>query len=195
MRTTEAGALRALADVLRSAPRRYGAYVVHISIVIMSLGITGSMAYSQERLVALQPGQSAQLSEYSIRYDSFAIETLNAHPVTYQSKVRHAATLALRKGQRDETKLIAERNDHWALSSPWVSEVAIHSTLWEDVYIVLAGIEPSGLASFQLVLNPLVNWIWLGGLLLLAGGLLTMSPSRQAAGARGVPSSGESPSR
>jgi len=73
--------------------------------------------------------------------------------------------------------LVPERNDHWVLANPWVSEVAIHSTVKDDVYVVLAGLDRSGLASFHLALNPLVSWIWIGGAVLLVGGLMVASPS------------------
>jgi cytochrome c-type biogenesis protein CcmF len=171
----------ALLHLVRSTPRRYGAYVVHVAIVIIALGITGSMAYKSEQLIALRPGGSAQLRDYTIRYDDYVIETLNADPVTYQSKVRYATILSVHRGTNRVAQLVAERNDHWALSNPWVTEVAIYSTFTEDLYVVLASLDKSGLASFHLAVNPLVSWIWAGGIVLLVGAIMVAWPRGSAA--------------
>ena len=72
-----------------------------------------------------------------------------------------------------------EKNYHWVLDSPWVTEVAITSTLFEDLYVVLADLDEDGRASFELVLNPLIGWLWIGGALLLAGAVLAAWPTRR----------------
>ena len=56
------------------------------------------------------------------------------------------------------------------------SEVDIHHTLAEDLYLVLLATPPDGGATFQVYLNPLVSWIWFGGVVLLLGGTVTMLP-------------------
>jgi cytochrome c-type biogenesis protein CcmF len=65
---------------------------------------------------------------------------------------------------------------HWNVEQ-WVTEVAIHSTLAQDLYVILAGLEQDGLASFQVLVNPLVAWLWVGGALLLCGGIIAWWPS------------------
>jgi hypothetical protein len=55
--------------------------------------------------------------------------------------------------------------------------VAIRSSLKEDLYVILGGLEQDGLASFELVVNPLVNWLWIGGGLLFVGAAVAMWPS------------------
>ena len=59
------------------------------------------------------------------------------------------------------------------------SYVAIHPTLSEDLYVVLAGLDPdTGKAIIQVFVNPLVMWVWIGGVVTLLGTLLAMVPSR-----------------
>jgi len=60
--------------------------------------------------------------------------------------------------------------------------VAIRSTLREDLYVILVGVEDNGLASFRLLVNPLVVWLWIGGGLLLLGGAAAWWPSRREVG-------------
>ncbi|MBM4430252.1 MAG: heme lyase CcmF/NrfE family subunit, partial [Chloroflexi bacterium] len=162
-RATGENTVQALLRLLAKSHRRYGAYLVHLAIVFIAIGITGSSAYKREYLISMRPGQATQLHGYTIRYEDRTVEMLNAEPVTYQSRIRYATALGIYRGERKVSTLVAEKNHHWALPNPWVTEVAIHSNLKEDLYIILASLDNAGLASFQIVINPLVNWIWLGG--------------------------------
>jgi cytochrome c-type biogenesis protein CcmF len=94
--------------------------------------------------------------------------------------VRYAAHLGIEVGPSRAASLVAEKNHHWALDTPWVTEVAIHSSLTEDLYIILANLEEDGLAGFQIVINPLVSWIWIGGAVLLIGTLMAAWPDKRA---------------
>ena len=81
-------------------------------------------------------------------------------------------------------RLTPEINFHWNIQQR-VSEVAIRYTLAEDLYVVLAGLEDEGnLAVFQVFVNPLVNWIWLGGALMMLGTIVAAWPSAAEARAR-----------
>jgi cytochrome c-type biogenesis protein CcmF len=178
-RSTGESLARAGIHLLSRGRRRYGAYLVHLAIVLMAVGITGSSAYKTEELVALRPGEAALTRGYEIRYEDYTIETVNANPVTRQSRVRYAALLDIERGSSNTARLVAEKNYHWALEAPWVTEVAIHSSLREDLYVVLANLEQDGLAGFELVINPLVSWIWIGGGVLLIGTLMAAWPDRR----------------
>ena len=170
----------ALIRLIAKARRRYGAYVVHLAIIFITIGVTGSTAYKSKELVALRPGESAVLGGYRVQYEGYAVETLNPKPVTYQSRIRYSTTLGIYRDSSKVSALVAEKNYHWALDNPWVTEVAIHSNLKEDVYVILASLQEDGLAGFEIILNPLVSWIWIGGGMLLLGTLLAAWPQRPA---------------
>ncbi|HEV2246150.1 MAG TPA: cytochrome c-type biogenesis CcmF C-terminal domain-containing protein, partial [Terriglobia bacterium] len=60
-----------------------------------------------------------------------------------------------------------------------LSHVALHSTLAQDLYVVMAGQDPgSGKAIIHVIINPLVQWVWIGGIIVLLGTLLALVPSR-----------------
>jgi cytochrome c-type biogenesis protein CcmF len=128
-------------------------------------------------LVSLRPGEETTIGDYTLEYEDYQIEVLNADSETYQSKMRFAAALGVYKAGRKIATLVAEKNNHWLLDNPWVTEVAIRSSLKEDLYVILGGLEQDGLASFELVVNPLVNWLWIGGGLLFVGAAVAMWPS------------------
>ncbi len=168
-----------MASLLAASRRRYGAYLVHLAIVLIAIGVTGSTAYRSEQLVSLTPGESTSLRDYEIRYEGFSTDTLNESPETAQSHVRYATTLNVYRNGSRVTKLRPEKNYHWTLESPWVTEVAISSSLTDDLYVSLASLDKDGRAGFQLVINPLVSWIWIGGGVLLLGALLAAWPAKR----------------
>ncbi len=179
-RSTEEKYLRALFNLASKAHRRYGAYVVHLGIILMAIGVTGSMAYKSEELVVLSPGESATIGGYTLHYEDYSVEELNPNPVTYQSRIRLSTTLGVYRGDSKVSSLEPEKNYHWAMDRPWVTEVAIRSNLMEDLYVILASLEEDGLASFEIVINPLVIWIWIGGGVLFVGTLIAAWPQRRA---------------
>ncbi len=171
--------------VISKAHRRYGGYVVHVGVVLIAIGVTGSRAYKSEQLVALNPGESTTMRDYRIHYEDYLVETLNPHPETYQSRIRFATTLGVYEGDSKLSTLVAEKNYHWTLENPWVTEVAIRSSLIEDLYVILASLDENGLAAFLIIINPLVSWIWIGGGLFLAGTVIAAWPERRTTVAEG----------
>jgi cytochrome c-type biogenesis protein CcmF len=170
---------KALFTLISKARRRYGGYLVHLGIILIAIGVTGSMAYKSEKLVALSPGESTTIHGYTLRYEDYTIEELNPEPETYQSRVRFSTTLAVYGGDSKLAILVPEKNYHWVLDNPWVTEVAIRSNLKEDLYVILASLDETGLAAFQIIINPLVIWIWIGSGLLLVGTLIAVWPTRR----------------
>ena len=59
-----------------------------------------------------------------------------------------------------------------------VTEVAIHSTIVEDLYIILASGDPKGTTAFKVLVNPLVSWMWVGGYIFLLGGVIAFWSDR-----------------
>ncbi|MFC2100078.1 cytochrome c-type biogenesis CcmF C-terminal domain-containing protein, partial [Candidatus Bipolaricaulota bacterium] len=173
--------LSAAATQLRRSHRRYGAHLVHFAMVLIVIGVSGAMLHKSEQLVSLTPGESILFEGYELTYEGFGADTIGKVPETYESHIRYEAALSVTRGGSTARILRPEKNFHWVLDSPWVTEVAIASTLIEDLYVVLASLDEDGRASFELVLNPLISWLWIGGALLLAGAVLAAWPSRRHA--------------
>ncbi|MBN1579846.1 MAG: heme lyase CcmF/NrfE family subunit [Anaerolineae bacterium] len=149
--------------------RRYGAHIVHLGIVLIAIGVTGSSLYQQEVQVTLAPGEQVTIQGYVLEYQDFESESL---PDRQQFK----ALLDVYRGQHKLASIKPEKSFHWSVEQ-WVTEVAIRSTLEEDLYVILAGFEQDGLASFRILINPLVVWLWIGGAALLLGGVMAWWPS------------------
>ena len=137
--------------------RRYGAYLAHIGLVVVALGIGASHFWQQESDVTLQPGQSATVAGYTLTYSGAEQRQLSDHS---------ELVAVMRFG---DATLEPARATYAGLGGQSLTHVAISTTPWADVYVILSGVNPDGSASFRILINPLVSWIWAGGGLLLLG--------------------------
>jgi cytochrome c-type biogenesis protein CcmH/NrfF len=184
------GGLPGLVHTLFSLPpqsrRRYGGYIVHFGIVLMFMGFTGQ-SWNVDREASLYPGQSYVAGDYTLTYVGARMEVDNTKRMVFADVdvYKHGAY----EGRLSPGKFIYKKQP----DSP-ATEVAIGHGLHNDVYLIVGSINPSNknLAAFQLHLNPLVSWIWIGCIILIAGSVVSMWPqiefgeSRVWAGARGI---------
>ncbi|MFH1381854.1 MAG: cytochrome c-type biogenesis CcmF C-terminal domain-containing protein [Chloroflexota bacterium] len=162
--------LKAFWSLLLDNRPRYGGYLVHLALVLMAVGVVGSSLFDVSKEVTLKQGESVTLKNYTLTYDS-----LNH----YQSGSKFIVTASLSVynsgryiGRVAPEKYFQENFDQA------VTEVAIRSTPAEDLYVILAGWDESGV-GFKILVNPLVQWIWIGGGLLAFGGVLAYWPGQR----------------
>jgi len=153
--------------LMRKNQRRYGGYVVHLGVVFILIGIAGS-AFNQERLANVAPGES-------VRMDGYRLEYRTARAIRAQHFGGAEARIALYRGDRPLATMTPQKRLYWLEQQP-ASIPAIWSTPLEDLYVTLNAIEPDGSATFKIHINPLVNWIWLGGFTFVLGTLFIMWP-------------------
>ena len=173
MRSAGENLFVATARAVSSNRRRYGGQLIHFSILLIVMGITGSQAYQSEVQVALAAGESVEVEGYTLTYTGYDYRQVEEEG----NKIRNQAVLDVyRAGQRVAT-VRPERNLHSNVDGA-VTEVALRSNLKEDLYVVLASLEPDGLAAFQVLVNRLVVWLWIGGAVLIVGTLVAAWPGR-----------------
>ncbi len=159
--------------------RRYGGYIVHVAIVIYFVGFAG-MAFKTEMEASLKPGESATLRS-PFGYD-YTFTHLGVSQYDQLNRYVSAASVEVtRDGQRfgvmtSEKRVYLDAFGQTTTFPP-STEAAIESGLREDVYIVFAGsVEGTEEAVYRFTLNPLVWWVWFGGVVLVIGGVVTMWP-------------------
>jgi len=150
---------------------RYGGYIIHVAIILIAIGVIGSSFYDIEKEVTLKPGDSTTIGRYSIIYDG----TDNYQT---ESKLVVSASLSVYNHGELTGKLVPEKYFHRSYQQP-VTEVAIRTTLLEDLYVILVSSNEDGTAAFKVLVNPLVSWIWIGGGVLVLGGLIAFWPERR----------------
>jgi cytochrome c-type biogenesis protein CcmF len=168
-KTSGEGLLKALWMTINRNKRRYGGYIVHVGVVLIFVGITGS-AFKVDKQATVKKGESFNIKSYTLRYDA-----LSKYPTANKEVI--AASLSMFNAGSRITVLNPEKNLHRGHDQP-ASEVAIHSTLKEDVYVVLAGHE-GDIATFKVLVTPLVIWIWIGGIVMTLGTIFAMLPDRR----------------
>ncbi|HYR32477.1 MAG TPA: heme lyase CcmF/NrfE family subunit [Gemmatimonadales bacterium] len=158
--------------------RRYGGYIVHVGMVLLFVAFSG-MAFKTETEATLRPGQSATLKSpygYTYTFTHLGISQYDA-----LNRQVTAATIEVRRDGKRIGILRTEKRQHVdAFGRPTFqpsTEVGIMSGLREDLYVVLAGIvNGTEQAVFRFTINPLVWWVWYGGMVVAFGGLLVMWP-------------------
>ena len=165
--------LRATVRLVGRARGRYGGYLVHAGLVFITFGVVGSQFFHVERGVTLAPGESVAVGRYELTYTGLGIA-----PDNTPDEETTRASLAVARGGEPWTVLEPGKRAIVGFEEQPVSEIAIRSTALEDLYVVLTGWDEAG-ASFFIFVNPLVSWIWFGGLVLVLGGLIAWWPQTQ----------------
>ncbi len=150
--------------------RRYGGYLVHMGIVFMFIGFTGS-AFNQDATVEVARGTVTGVGPYQLRITDIK-------DGENENYVWNKAVIAVSKGGREIGTLEPERRMYKASKQP-TSEVSIRRRLNEDLYINFAGMSNDNTkAVLQTFVFPLVSWIWIGYWILLFGTLICLVPPK-----------------
>ena len=163
----------AFSSLITRNRRRYGGYVVHAAIVLFAIGVAGSSAFDSVAEAKLAKGDSMRIGDYTLVYRS-----LQERAAPNATEIR--ATLGVQRGDRDLGTLQAGKNAY-TIEQQVSNEVGIRSDrlTGEDLFVIAEQIDPDGSIYFRVFVKPLVNLIWLAGLVFLIGSLITLWPDRR----------------
>jgi cytochrome c-type biogenesis protein CcmF len=160
--------------------RRYGGYIVHAGIVMLFAAFAG-MAFKGENDVTLKTGESFDARDpygHQWRFISQGVSTSNRP----DRDVIAVGLEAFRDGKRLGIITSEKRqyldSQHQTLFQP-ITQVGIRSTAQLDTYVVLAGVRGNDVAELRVTFNPLVVWVWIGGFVMMIGGLIVMWPQAE----------------
>jgi len=162
----------ALLGLMQKNQRRYGGYIIHVGVVFMFLGVTMSSVYRVEEIHTVERGQEFAVGPYTLRYDD-AESTEDAH------MARLAATLTVFEDGKQIDVLHPEKRFYKRPEQP-ATEVDLRSTMRDDLYVILGSIDEKRTATIQAYVNPLVWWLWCGGVVLVIGTGVAVFPTRRA---------------
>jgi cytochrome c-type biogenesis protein CcmF len=155
--------------LVRRNTRRYGGYIVHFGVVVMFIGIAGG-AFNQSREQEMGAGDMLTLGQYKLVCQTYTQDSNRNFDTEY-------ALLDVFKGGKKITQLAPERRFYQA-SQTSSTMVALHSTLASDLYVIYEGRNPdTDKPIIKVFLNPLMNWIWIGVLVVIAGTLVALVPN------------------
>jgi cytochrome c-type biogenesis protein CcmF len=181
----------ALLNLVARNRRRYGGYLVHVGVLIYFIAFAGQAFVTQQE-ATLKPGESVTLK--SAFGETYTFTHAGISQYKQLNRRVTAATVQVQRDGRPDGVITSEKRQHFTTDANGQevpsfepsTEVGIRSSLRQDIYVVFAGAVrgPDGLpteeATYRFNINPLVAWLWIGGLVLVFGGVVTMWPGAGA---------------
>jgi len=160
----------------RNLPRSaYGTALAHAGVGVMVIGIIGTSAWREEKIVAMAPGDTAQIAGYDIRFGGVA----PSQGPNYNEQI---GVFDVMSGGEALTTLHPSKRIYVAPEQA-TSEAGIHAAWSGDLYAVLGDALNDGAYSVRLYFNPLVRLIWIGTIIMFLGGLMSLMDRRLRVGA------------
>ncbi len=172
--------LSSLYNLVAKSKRRYGGYVVHLGIAVMFIGFTGR-GWGVDKEASLMPGDQIQIEEYTLTYAGPRME------VDQEKRMIFADVDVMRHG-KPVGRIAPAKFIYKSMGGTASTEVAMHHTMRNDLYMVIGMVNPqTKVASFQIHVNNLISFIWVGAFILWMGAMIAMWPevSFEEAGAFG----------
>ena len=161
--------ITAMIGLVARSRRRYGGYIVHVGIMLMFLGFAGQ-GFHREEQVPLKVGQQTTLGPFTIRHDALRV-------TTDAQKQMITADVAVFENGKQIDRMQPARWFFAKHEEEPTTEVAIRRAVSEDLYLVLGSYNVSTQeATYKIVINPLVNWIWFGFAVMAIGTGLALLP-------------------
>jgi cytochrome c-type biogenesis protein CcmF len=167
------GIVRGLVTLARRNQRRYGGLIVHLGVVLIILGIAGSMTYSLEREATLALKQDLQIGNYRIQFEGLKGSRQPTHfRVEGAFRVFHNGS--------DDGVLTPALKFFPTQQSP-IGRAVHQSSLSEDIYLILSGFSEidRNQATLKALVRPLVIWMWIGGFVIAFGTLICIWPMKK----------------
>jgi cytochrome c-type biogenesis protein CcmF len=165
--------LVALARLVGGNRRRYGGYIAHLGVLFLTLGIVASSTFRAEREATLKRGETITVGAFTVRLD-------DVYGRDEPQRAVLAAALTVLRGSREVGRLEPRMNFYPTSDQP-VPTPAVRSRPGGDLYVSLMAFERDGSnATLRVIVEPLVPWIWAGGLIVCLGALVSAGPGRSS---------------
>ncbi|MEP0806759.1 MAG: heme lyase CcmF/NrfE family subunit [Chloroflexota bacterium] len=155
--------------------RRYGGYIIHLSMMLMAIGILGIELFQVETQGTIAIGDTLELSGYTIKYREVASWDNPGAGVNYTR-----AVVEVYDKNGNLLGNLHPRKDFYFDSQQPMTIPGQLASLKDEVYVLLIDWEPINQESttFKIFVNPLVNWLWMGSLLFLVGIIIAAWPDK-----------------
>ena len=160
------GWVTALLRLVKGNRRRYGGYLAHIGALFVALGITASSTFRTEREATLLPGETLTVAGHTVR-----LKNVWGREEPQRSVI--GTTLDVLGKNNAVIGTIEPRMNYYHVSDQPVPTPDVRSSVRGDLYVNLMAFETSGAnATVKVIVEPLVPWIWLGGLIIVIGAVI-----------------------
>ena len=171
---------KSLLEMFLSNRHKNGGYIVHIGIVLLFIGFIGR-AFEVEKEFSLSPGEQIYFSNYIFKLNSINSEARDNHYAFLSDIDVIDNNNELLTNLKPEKRIYFYWNSDPEKRQPH-SELDIYSTIQKDIYSIFSAYDAKkNIGYFKIMINPLVNWVWIGGILMVIGSLFAFWPSRRVA--------------
>jgi cytochrome c-type biogenesis protein CcmF len=156
-------------DLLRRKGARASAFaaaLAHAGLGVTLMGVTATTLWRSEALAVVGPGDTMTVGPYTLRFDGVTA-------VQGPNFTASRAHIALMKDGRVASMLLPEQRIYPAEGQD-VSDTAIRTTGFQDLYLALGDDRGNGRWTVRAYVSPLAPFIWLGGLVMALGGMLSL---------------------
>ena len=165
----EENVFSSLLSLVAKSRRRYGGYIVHVGIAVMFIGFVGR-GWSLDKEATMSPGDTVQFEDYTVKYVGPRMDVDN------EKRMIFADVDVMKKG-KVVARISPAKYVYKAMGESPSTEVARHITLREDLYMIVGMVNPqTKVAAFQMHVNTLISFIWMGACILFIGTLISMWP-------------------
>ncbi|WP_202320642.1 heme lyase CcmF/NrfE family subunit [Archaeoglobus neptunius] len=155
--------------------RRYGGYLVHLGAIIVFLGVVGNWGYSHEQILELRKDQPVEFYGYQLIYRGYNFENTSNKVVAFSD------VEVVKDGI---SALIQPRIEYYVVQGQVIRKPGISRYPLVDIYVIIEKLgKEKGI--FKVKINPLTSFIWNGSVLMIAGGLVSLTPRRIVAKVKG----------
>jgi cytochrome c-type biogenesis protein CcmF len=164
------GVFSGLITLARRNQRRYGGLVVHLGVVLIIMGIAGSMTYSLEREATLALKEHLTVGRYLIQFEGLKGAQQPTHfRVEGAFRVFHGG---------DEVGVLSPALKFFPTQQSPVGRAVHRSSISDDIYLILSGFSEldKNQATLKVLVRPLVVWMWIGGFVIMLGTLVAILP-------------------
>jgi cytochrome c-type biogenesis protein CcmF len=176
--------------------RRWGGYIVHVGFVMVCIAFAGA-AYNRDARFNVQPGDVVEVTSpfghtYQLTYEGLSVSIGRGQRNLLWQAI---ATVSVARNGDPKGVLTTEKRQYTNRNTQPMTEVGIQSIVREDLYLILSALNDTNGAlnnqpgsqgiDLQVLIKPLVGWIWAGTFMLAFGTLIALWPSvdrRRAAG-------------
>ncbi|MDV6316930.1 heme lyase CcmF/NrfE family subunit [Idiomarina sp. HP20-50] len=148
----------------------WGMVLGHLGFAVTLIGITLVSHYEQERDVALMPGQSVEVLDYNLVFES----------LKHREGPNYDADEGLFTVYKDGEKVVQLTSEKrfYKVQRTSMTEVGLDASLLRDLYIAMGEPLDSGAWAIRFYVKPFVRWIWLGAIIMAIGGVLALADKR-----------------
>lgn len=164
---------KALVTLTRRNQRRYGGFIVHLGVVLVVMGIAGSMGYSVEREATLALKEGLPVGHYYVQFEGLKGSQQPTH-----FRVEGAFRVF---NQGHELGVLSPALKFFPTQQSPIGRAVYRSTYAEDIYLILSGFSEvnKNKATLKVLVRPLLVWMWIGGFVIVLGTLVAIWPVRK----------------